>query len=118
VEAVEHRHALVASRLAAQAGELDCRLVRFGAAVAEEALPIDAAALDQRLCKQPLRLHVPGVRYVDQLGNLVLHGLDDARRAMADQVAAPAGEEIEIALPLGVPDVRPFAADQANRISA
>src|SRR6266404_6359375 len=40
--------------------------------------------------------------------------LNHAWRAMADQVAAPAGEEIEITLPLGVPDVGPLAAPQAD----
>ena len=36
---------------------------------------------------------------------------------MPQQVAAPAGEEIEVAVPLAVPDVRPFAADQRRRES-
>ena len=48
------------------------------------------------------------------VGDLLLHRLDDRRRAVAQQVAAPAGEEIEIAVALGVPDVRALAADQAR----
>ena len=49
VEAVEHGDDLVAARLAVEPGQLDRRLVRLGAAVAEEALAVEAAALAQRL---------------------------------------------------------------------
>ena len=104
VEAVEHRDDLVAARLAVEPGQLDGRLVRLGAAVAEEALAAPAGALAQRLGQLPLRLGVPGVRHVDQLADLLAHRLDDARRTVAEQVAAPAGEEVEIAVALVVPD--------------
>ena len=50
--------------------------------------------------------------------DLLAHRLDDARRTVAEQVAAPAGEEVEVAVALGVPDVRPLAAHQADRDSA
>ena len=36
---------------------------------------------------------------------------------MPEQIAAPAGEEIEIAIPFGVPDERAFAADQVDRVA-
>ena len=35
---------------------------------------------------------------MDQLADLLAHRLDDARRAVAEQVAAPAGEEVEVAV--------------------
>ena len=72
----------------------------------------------QQLGPAALGLGVPGVGHVDQRGDLLLHGLDDRRGTMAQQVAAPAGEEIEIAVALGVPDVRAFAAHQRDRIAA
>src|SRR5262249_23011461 len=89
----------------------------LGAAVAEERLPADAAALAERLRQQALRLGVPGVRDVDELPDLLAHRLDDARRAVAEAVAAPAGEEVEVAVPLRVPDARPLAAHQADRVT-
>ena len=46
------------------------------------------------------------------VANLLAHGLDDRRGTMAQQIAAPAGKEIEIAVPFGIPDVRAFAARQ------
>src|SRR5437762_14381413 len=100
MEAVEHRDDLVAAvRLAVEPGELDDGFIRLGAAVAEEALGVEPAAFDQRLGEQSLRLHVPCVRDVDQLANLLADGGHDARRAMADQIAAPPREDIEIAFP-------------------
>ena len=74
--------------------------------------------LGERLGEAPLRLDVPGVRDVDQLADLLADRLDHARRAVAEQVAAPAGEEVEVAVPLGVPDLRALAADQADRVAA
>ncbi len=118
VKAVEHREDLVAAGLAVEAGELDGGLIGLGAAVAEEALGVQAAARDERLREQALGFHVPGVWYVNQPGHLLLHRADDARRAMAEQVAAPAGEEVEVALALGVPDVGALAANQAHRVAA
>ena len=69
------------------------------------------------LASSPCGFDVPGVGHVDELGDLLLHRLDDARRTVAEQVAAPAGEEVEVAVALGVPDVRAFAAHQAHRIA-
>ena len=51
------------------------------------------------------------------LATCSLHRLDDARRTVAEQVAAPAGEEVEVAVALGVPDVRALAAHQADRVA-
>ena len=71
-----HRDDLVAAlRLAVEPGELDGRLVRLGAAVAEEALAAEVGPLGERLGQQRLRLGVPGVRDVDERRDLLLHGL-------------------------------------------
>ena len=117
MEAVEHGDDLVASRLAVEAGDLDGRLVGLRPTVAEEALAGPAGALAQRLGELPLRFGVPGVGHMDEPADLFAHRLDDARRAMAQEIAAPAGKEVEIAVPFVVPDVGSFAAHQANRIA-
>src|SRR5262249_46329306 len=74
--------------------------------------------LGERLGERPLGFHVPGVRHVDELPHLVADRLDHARGAMAEEVAAPAREEVEVAVPLGVPDERAFPPDQADRVAA
>ena len=68
----------------------------------------------KRLGPQPLQLGVPGVGHVDQLAQLLADRLDHRRRAVAQQVASPAGKQIQVAVPLGVPDVGAFAADQGH----
>ena len=97
-----------------QPGELDRRFVRFRARVAEERLAAEAP-LGKHLGPAALGFGVPGVGHVDQLGHLLLHRLDDSRRTVAQQIAAPAGEEVEIPPALVVPDVRPLAADERHR---
>ena len=57
-----------------------------------------------------LRLGVPGVGHVDQLGGLLGDRLDQARVAVADARDGPAAEEVDVPLAVGVPDVRPLAA--------
>src|SRR5262249_13101071 len=117
VETVHHRDDLVAPRLAVQPRQLDGRLVRLGAAVTEETLAFQAAALDQLPGELTLGLGVPRVGDVDQPPDLVADRLHHARRAVANQVAAPAGEEVVVAVALGVPDVRPLAAHQGDRVA-
>ena len=97
-------------------GQLDGGLVGLGAAVAKETLAAERP-LRQSLGKRTLGLHVPGIRHVDQLPDLVAHRLDDARRAMPQEVTAPPRKEIQIPVALGVPDPRPFAPDQADRVT-
>ncbi len=45
------------------------------------------------LAEQTLLLDVPRVRHVNEPSHLLLHRLDDARRTVADQIAAPAGKK-------------------------
>ena len=42
---------------------------------------------------------------------------DHGAGAVAKQIAAPAGEQVEVGVALVVPDVRPLAADQADRVA-
>ncbi len=98
---------------AVQADQLDRRLVGLRAGVAEEGLPAETP-LRKRLGPKPLQLGVPGVGDVDQLAQLLADGLDDRGRAMPQQVAPPAGKQIEVAVPFGVPHPGVFAADQGH----
>ena len=114
VEAACEGDDFVAAARRMEPGELDRGFVRFRAGVAEERLAAEASFGEQL---RPAALHfgVPRVGDVDQRGDLLLDGFDDSRRTMAEQIAAPAGKEIEISPPLIVPDVGAFAADERHR---
>ena len=120
VEAVAHRDHLVAAAVRGTplAGELDRRLVRLGARVAEEHLAAETGDLDQLLRELHLRLVHEEVRAVREHRGLVLNRLDDALRAVADVVAADAAREIIVLLAVGVVDARPLGLgdDDARRI--
>src|SRR5262249_21251515 len=118
VKAVEGSNDLVALMLGTiEAGQLDGRLVGLGAAVTEEAFASEVSALAQFFGQAALRFHVPGIGHMDELADLFAHRGDDARRAVADEIAAPAGEEIDIAVPFRVPDQRALATYQANWVA-
>ena len=102
--------------LAVQAGQFDGGFVGLGAAVAEEGLPAEAPLREQP-GPFPLHVHVPGVRHMNQRGDLLLHRPHHMRRAMSQQVAPPAGKEIQVAVPLAVPNERALAADEIDRIA-
>src|SRR5204863_5461998 len=93
------------------------RLDRLGAAITKERHAIEVGALAERLREQGLRLRVPRVWDVDERGDLLLNGLHDARRAVAEDAAAPAGEEVQVAVTFRVPDPRALAADEAHGVS-
>ena len=93
---------LVAGAIAAKPHEFDRRLVGLGAGVAEEGLAAKRP-LRKQLGPAALRLDVPGVGNMNQRGDLLLHGLDHRLGAVAEEVAAPAGKEIEVDVALGVP---------------
>ena len=90
-------------------------LDRLGPAVAEEGLSKPTGA--QCLGKLALRLGVPGVGNVDQSRHLLLDRCDHSRRAMAQDVAAPAREQVEVPVPLGIPHRRALTPHQANRVT-
>src|SRR4029450_3747191 len=87
------------------------------AGIAEETLPGEISPLAEGLCQLTLRTGIPRIGNVNQLRDLLLHGRNNPRRAVPDQSTTPAGKEIEIAVALGVPDERAFAADQAHRVA-
>ena len=98
--------------------QLDRRLVGLGSAVAEEALAgmrlRAERPLGKRLGESSLGFHVPRIGNVDELTDLVANSGDDPGRAMAQQVTAPTREEVEVAVPLRVPDPRTLTPDQAD----
>ena len=55
---------------------------------------------------------------MDQPADLFANRRDDPLGAVAQQVAAPAREEVEIAVALGVPHPRSLAANEADGVSA
>ena len=91
-------------------------LDRLGPTVAKEGLSKPTSA--QRLGKLTLRFGVPGVGNVDQSRHLLLDGSDHPRRTMAQDVAAPAREQVEVPIPLGIPHRRSLTPHQANRVTA
>ena len=113
VEPALERDDLVALLGRVQAGQLDRRLVGFGARVAEERLAVKTP-LGERLGPAALQLGVPSVGHVDQLAQLLADRLDHRRRAMSQQIAAPTVEQVEVAVPLRVPHVRSLAPHQAD----
>ena len=97
-----------------QADQLDGRFIGLGAGVAEEGLPAETP-LAQGLGPAALEFGIPGIGDVDQPGDLILDGSDDRGGAVPQQAAAPTGKQVEIAVALGIPNVRPLAADERDR---
>src|SRR5207247_303115 len=84
--------------------ELHGRLVRLGAAVAEkgplgERMPAEQGGQLRR------RGAVVNVRGMQQPRRLRLHGLDHGGMAVPEVVDGEAGEEVEVALAVGVPQL-------------
>ena len=96
-----------------QAGQFDGGFVGFGSRIAEKRLAAKAP-LAQQLGPLALGLHVPGIRHMDEFGDLLLNSFYHGRGTVAQQIAAPAGKEIEIAIPLVVPHMRTFASHQTT----
>src|SRR5262249_30224548 len=86
-------------------------------AVAKKALAVPTGPLAEGLGEFALLFGVPSVWHVYQTAYLLADGGHHARRAMANQIAAPAWEEIEVAIALGVPHAGSFAAHQRNRVA-
>src|SRR5262249_48057979 len=93
------------------------RLVGLGSAVAEEALAGERP-VGEWLRECPLGFHVPGVRHVAELSDLLADRLDHPRRTLAQKITAPARDEVAAAVPLSVPDPGTLTPDQADRVSA
>ena len=96
------------------AGELDRRFVRLRAAVAEED-PLQRLRVAHQLFRQAdLRLGHVEVGGVPEEPRLFQHGLAHAGVGVADRDGGDAADEIEIALAVGVVDVRTLAADERD----
>jgi len=54
---------------------------------------------------------------MNQRRDLILHRLYHRGGTVAQQIAAPTRKQIEVAVPFAVPDPRPFAAHQVNRVA-
>ncbi len=116
VETVVETDDAVTTRLGSvQPHQLQRPLDRLGSTVAEKGLA--ESTRTQRFSKIALRLGVPGVGNVDQPRHLLLDRGDDPRRTVAQDVAAPAREQVQVPSPLGIPHYRSLAAYQADRVT-
>ena len=98
------------------AGELHRRLVRLGAAVAEkDALGERVPAEERRQFHR--RRGVVDVRGMEQGRGLGANRFDDRRMAVAQIVDREAGEEVEIALAVGVPELGPAPPDEGDGLT-
>ena len=117
VEAVVHGHNFCATlRMPIGTGQLDGGLVGFGSRVAEEGFTAKTS-FGKCLGELALGFHIPGVGHMDQGFDLFGDGLNHARRAVADEVAAPAREEVHISTAFSVPYQRAFASNQTDWIA-
>ena len=112
---VEGNDAVPAGFGTVQTHQFQCALDRFGTTVAEERLAESSCA--QRLGKVSLWLGVPGVGNVDQFRGLFLQGGNHPGWTVAQDVATPTGKQVQVLVPLGVPDQRPLTTNQADRIA-
>src|SRR5260221_8754815 len=106
--------ALDAATVRVLAGGLERALVGLGPRVGEEDPP-SQARLREPLPQPHHRLGVEEVGDVHQLSGLLAHSLDHGRVAVADRADRDPGEEVEVFLPLGVPEQRAFAAHELDR---
>src|SRR5687768_8774835 len=89
-----------------ESGQLYGRLIGLGARVTEKGLATETP-LGQHFRPVSLDLHVPGIGCMNQCRDLLLHGPHNTRWAVSDEIAAPTRKEIEVPIPLTVPDPRP-----------
>ena len=105
-----------ALRRRVEADELNRRFVRFGAGVAEERFAAEAA-FGEHFRPNALLFLVPAVRDVQKTLDLFFQRFDDRFRTVPEEVATPTREKVEITNALGVPNVRPFAANERDRVT-
>ena len=112
-----HADDLDALRMAAvhvpPARELDHRLVRFGAAVAEEDA-VGEAQPGQFLGQAHLRLGEVEIRRVPEELRLLEHCIAHLRIRVPYRDGGDAADEVEVPLAVRVPHLRPFAAHQRD----
>ena len=119
VEATERADDGVPSATAVLARELDGALVRLGAGVREEDLAPVPRGLEQELVDLHRRLGRDRVgeevRHVQQPFELVADRLGDDRIRMSERHDGDPGEEVEVALAVGIPEFRATTAFEHDR---
>ncbi len=98
------------------ARELDRRLVRLGARVAQEHLAPERA-LREPAGEPHRRFGVVEVRDVRQRRRLVLNRGDDPGMAVADVEHGDAGEEVQVLVAVDVPQPGAGTADELHRVT-
>src|SRR5689334_18424067 len=93
---------------------LEGPLARFGPAVGEKS-SLQPAYLSDPFGERSLIFVVEEVRRVDQARRVLLCRANDARMIVAERVHADAGNEVQIAFPVYVPNVRAVAAPEHKR---
>ena len=117
VEGGDNLVGAIAVQLAVAPRQLHRPLDGLGAAVAKEH-QVEAAVLDQRFGELQLRYSVELVGGLDQRARLLGNGLGDDRVAVAQLVYGPPGNEVQILLAVGVPDLCAVATDDNHRLAA
>ncbi len=108
-----------AGLLAVFAGEFEQTFVRLRAAVAEEAFAGDLhALLDENARQFGLLVDAVPVRDMNQRVRLLGHRFHDGGRAVAERAHGHAAGEVEILLPVAVPDIRAFATHGPHVVTA
>ena len=117
VEGIPHRDDLVAIArevlAAVSPGQLEGRLVGFGARVAEED-PVAERVLAEKPGEMGLGRRMKEVGHVDQRPRRLPDGSRDPRMAVPERYDADPGGEIQVLAPIGIPDADPLATDQAD----
>ena len=98
------------------AGELDHRLVRFGAAVAEEGSLERAGLRSQLFGQTDLRFGDVEIRGMPEEPRLLRQGLAHPGIRVADADGRDAPDEVEVTLPVRVVDPGSFAPHQRDRL--
>ncbi len=102
--------------IAAQASELASGFIGFQAAVTEEGLAFEGGAVES-FGEFDLRLGVPGVTDVPETVHLSIGGIDEGWMAVTKNSPTEAGEEIEIVVAIGVPEIGALAASHDDGLA-
>ena len=98
-----------------RADHLQRTLHRLGSRVAEKRA-LQPADLGQPFRQRSLELVIVKVGAVNELRRLIPDRLHDARMPVSQRIHADSGDEVEIALPRQIVNIRPLSAAQNQRI--
>ena len=96
--------------------EFDRGFVRFRAGVAEEGLSAEAS-FGEHLGPNALFFHIPAVGNVQESFDLMFKGFDDRFGAVSEEVAPPAGEEVDITVSFRVEDEGALAVRERDGVT-